>query len=116
MSIRVYVVAVVPAAARESAEVAVAPLLQSPSAPGTYTFSVPLVPLAGADDATATHYGCCAPFLHDYLSALPTLAAAIPGTAYKVISPWRTFDHAADWTGWLAMQSLKPQVLPMGEG
>ena len=113
MSIRVYVVAVVPAAARAAAEVAVAPLLQSPNAEGVYTFSVPLVPLAGPADATPTHYGCCAPFLDDYLSALPQLAAAIPGTAYKVISPWRTFDHAADWTGWLAMQSVKPQVLPM---
>ena len=115
MSIRVYVVAVVPAAAREAAEVAVAPLLQSPNAPGVYTFSVSLVPLGGADDAAPTHYGCCAPFLDDYLSALPNLAAAIPGTTYKVISPWRTFNLAADWTGWLAMQAIKSQVLPMGE-
>lgn len=111
MATRVYVVAVVPAASREAAEVAVAPLLQSPNSPGAYTFGVPLVPLGGADDATPTAYGCCAPFLDAYLSALPALSAGVPGTTYKVISPYKTFDYAADWTGWLAMQALKPRAV-----
>ena len=109
MPTRVYVVARVPAAAREACEQLVAPFLQSPNAPGTYTFSVALVPLAGADDATPTAYGCCASVLDDsgLYQALPALSAAVPGTAYKVVSPYRTFALAADWTGWLAAGSLK---------
>lgn len=109
MSTRVYVVARVPAAARDACEQLVATYLASPNDPGVYTFSVALVPLAGADDATPTAYGVCSAILDDsgLYQALPALSAAVPGTAYKVVSPFRTFDLAADWTGWLAAGSLK---------
>lgn len=109
MPTRVRVVAYVPAAARDACEQLVAQFLVSPNDPGVYTFSAPLVPLGGADDATPTHYGCSVAVLDDggLIAALPTLQASVSGSAYKVISPWRTFDFAADWTGWLAAGGLK---------
>ena len=110
---RVYVTSFVPAAVRVAAEAAVEPLLQSPNNVGVFTFSVPLVPLGGDDDAAATHYGCCAPMLSEYIGSLDGLVAAFPGSAYQSI-PWRSFDNAVHWTGCLAGHSLKPQVLPMG--
>lgn len=109
MATRVYVVARVPAAARDACESLVAPYLASPNDPGVYTFSVPLVPLAGADDAEPTSYGVCSAILDDsgLYQALPALSVAVPGTAYKVVSPFRTFALEADWTGWLAAGGLK---------
>ena len=107
MSTRVYLVSYVPVADRDAAELAVAPLLQSPNDPGVYTFAVPLVPLAGPGDATPTHYGVCAPFLDTYLGALPSLAVAIPAVVYAVVSPWRQFDLALHWTGLLTQGGLK---------
>lgn len=109
MATRVRVVAYVPAAAREACEVLVSQFLVSPNDPGVYTFSVPLVPLAGADDATPTHYGCSAAVMDDggLIAALPALQSSVPTSAYKVVSPWRTFSLAADWTGWLAAGGLK---------
>lgn len=111
MSVRVYVVAHVPAEAREAAEAAVQPLLASPNEPGVYTFSVPLVPYPGPADAEPTAYGVCAPFLDDYIGALAALSSGIPGTAYKVVSPWRDFVLDADWTGWLQAGGYQPQVI-----
>lgn len=112
MATRVYVVARVPAAARETCEQLVSQYLASPNDPGVYTFSVALVPLAGADEATPTAYGVCSAILDDsgLYQALPALSAAVPGTAYKVVSPFRTFNLEADWTGWLAAGSLKVRV------
>lgn len=112
MATRVRVVAYVPAAARGACETLVSQFLQSPNEPGTYTFSVPLVPLGGADDATPTHYGCSAAVMDDggLISALPALQTSVPASAYKVVSPWRTFSLAADWTGWLAAGKLKVRV------
>jgi hypothetical protein len=108
----VYVTAFVPAATRDAAESAVAPYLLSPNDPGAKTFSVPLVPLAGADDAAPTAYGCCARLDSGgtLAAALPALVAAIPGSAYAVVSPWKSFSNSAHWLGWLAGQNLKPRV------
>lgn len=112
MSTRVRVVAHVPAADRETCEALVAQYLVSPNAPGVYTFGVPLVPLAGADDADPTAYGVSAAVMDDggMVSALPALQSAVPGSAYKIVSPWRTFVLEADWTGWLAAAGLKVRV------
>ena len=109
MATRVYVVARVPAAAREACEALVNPYLASPNEPGVYTFSVPLVPLAGAGNAEPTAYGVCSAIMDDsgLYQALPALSAAVPGTAYKVVSPFRTFNLEADWKGWLAAGGLK---------
>ncbi len=115
MATRVYVVARVPAAARDACEGLVAPYLVSPNDPGVYTFSVPLVPLAGPTNATPTHYGVCSATLDDsgLYQALPALSAAVPGTAYKVVSPFRDFSNAADWVGWLATAGLQPRIEPI---
>lgn len=106
----VYVTAFVPAASRPTAEVAVAPYLVSPNDPGTYTFSVPLVPLAGAPDTDPTHYGCCSRIEDTGLlaQAMAELSAAIPGSAYAVVTPWKSFSNATHWIGWLASQGLQP--------
>lgn len=109
MATRVRVVAYVPAAAREACERLVEPYLQSPNDHGVSTFGVALVPLAGADDAEPTHYGCSAVFDDDsgIARALQGLQGAVPGSAYTLISPFRTFDFPLHWTGWLAAGSLK---------
>lgn len=109
MSTRVYVVARVPAAARDACEQLVAQYLASPNDPGVYTFSVALVPLDGADDATPTAYGVCSAILDDsgLFKALQALQAAVPGSSYAVLSPFRTFSLELHWTGWLAAASLK---------
>lgn len=115
---RDYVIAAVPDPAQAVAEALVAPYLDSPNAEGAHNFSVPLVPLAGPDDAAPTHYGCCASVLSGGVlaSALPALAAGIPGTVFHVVTPWRDFSNQTHWIDWLAMQNLKPQVMPMVEG
>lgn len=108
---RVYLTATVPAAARDSAEALVSSFLVSPNAPGVYTFGVPLVPFAGPVDAIPTAYGTCAAVddQGQLYAALPALAAAVPGTTYAVVSPWRAFRTQTHWIDWLAAQGLKPR-------
>lgn len=109
MPTRVYVVARVPATAREACEQLVNPYLASPNDPGVYTFSVPLVPLDGPDNAEPTAYGVCSSTMDDsgLFKALVPLQAAITGSAYAVASPFRTFSADLHWTGWLGAGGLK---------
>ena len=103
---KVYVTAVVPAAARGAAEAMVAPFLTGPGG----CFTVPLVPLAGADDAEPAAYGSCAGGIDSegaFLQAVPGLVAMVPGAAYQVVSPWRSFDRGTHWVDWLAGLGLK---------
>ncbi|MDY3555294.1 hypothetical protein R5W24_004435 [Gemmata sp. JC717] len=108
----IIVTAFTPAASRDTVEAAVAPYLTSPNNPGVYTFSVPLVPLDGPDDAEPTHYGTCARAEGGgtLAGALASLAAAFPGSAYQSVSPWKSFNNATHWIGWLAGLGLKPRV------
>lgn len=103
---RVYVTAFVPAAAREAAEAMVAPFLTGPGD----CFTVPLVPLAGADDAEPAAYGSCAGGIDSegaFIAAVPGLVAMVPGAAYQVVSPWRSFSRQDHWVDWLAGHGLK---------
>lgn len=108
----VYVTAYVPAAARPAAEAALVPYLVSPNAPGVYTFSVPLVPYPGEPDAAPTHYGCCSRIDGGgaLAAALASLAGAVPGSAYQVISPWRSFSNTTHWVAWLAANGLQVRI------
>jgi hypothetical protein len=108
----VYVTAFVPVAYRPAAEAALSPYLLSPNDPGAYTFSAPLVPLAGPSDVAPTHYGCCSRLdtaggLGDMLTQL---AIAIPGSGFSVVLNVRTFRHELHWVAWLATQGLQPRV------
>lgn len=105
---RLYVPAFVPAALRDPAEAAVAPYQLSPNEPGAYTFSVPLVPLDGPDDAEPSHYGCCAPVAEgsDLHAALPLLLAAVPGSAAHAV-PVRQYRASTHWHDWLAGYAIK---------
>lgn len=110
---RIYVIARVPAAARSVCEQLVQPLLASPNSPNAFTFSVPLVPAAGPDDAQPVAFGACAPMLSEEANAaLPPLAAGVPGVAYQSV-PWREYDTTTHWLGWLTAAGLKPQKLPV---
>jgi hypothetical protein len=111
---RVYVTAVVPAAARGTAEALVAPYLVSPNAPGVYTFGVPITSYPGDPSAEPTHYGCCAAMddTGGLYQAMPALAEAVPGTVYAVVSPWRTFKASIHWIGWLNGMGLQPRIEP----
>lgn len=97
-----YVIAYVPAAARDAAEAAVAPYLLGPGAVWT-------VPLSPSGSAPATHYGLCAPLagMGALYAALPALAAAFPGGDYHTVS---VADYAVgrDWIDWLAARGLAP--------
>jgi len=114
---RDYVIAAIPAADRATAEALVAPYLDSPNAEGAHSFSAPLVPLGGPDDAAPTHYGCCASVLSGGVlaSALPALAVGLPGTVFHIVTPWRLFSNQDHWIDWLASHNLKPQVLPLNQ-
>lgn len=108
----VFVTAYVPAASREAAEAAIAPYLVSPNAPGVYTFSVPLVPYPGEPDAAPTHYGCCSRIdgAGALAAAMASIASAIPGSAYQVVNPWRSFSNAVHWIAWLQGRGLQPRI------
>jgi len=114
---RDYVIAAIPAADRATAESLIASFLDSPNAEGAHSFSAPLVPFDGPDDAAPTHYGCCAAVLSGgaLATALPQLAAGLPGTVYHVVTGHRNFDNATHWVGFLAQNNLKPQVLPLNQ-
>jgi hypothetical protein len=106
------VTAFVPVGVSAPAEAAILPYLTGPGS----VFTVPLVPLAGADDAEATHLGTCAAVsdASRLYAALPGLKAAIPGAEYDTVPrlpyPW-VFPHATHWDAWLAGHGLKPQRL-----
>lgn len=106
---RVRLCAIVPAAARDTAEALVSGYLDSPNAPGVYTFGVPIGPIGAEAGSTPTHYGCSTVIVDGGVLAgdLATLAAAIPGTAYT-LSPWKTFRVQTNWIGWLATLGLAP--------
>jgi hypothetical protein len=108
----VYITAFVPAESRDAAESAVEPYLASPNDPGVYTFSAPLVPASGPSDAEPTHYGVCAKIEDSggLYAAMPALVALIPGSAYQVVAPWKSFRNAVHWVGWLNSQGLQPRV------
>lgn len=100
---RTYVIAIVPAAIRAAAEIALGPYR---TGPGESEFGVQLVPLVGADDGNTTHYGTCANSGEVLQAAIPVLAAAFPGTAYQVVSI-AGYECGRDWHGWLAGLGLK---------
>lgn len=104
----VYVTAIVPDAALAAAEGAIAPYLTGPGA----IFTVPLVPLPGAADATPTHWGCCVAMdsAGETFAALGGLADAIPGSQYAVVSPWRTYRRQMHWIDWLAGHGLQQRA------
>jgi hypothetical protein len=106
----VYVVAVVPVGKKNAVETAVKKYAKSANLTGVDTVAVPVVPLAGPDTAPATHLGFCWPVdLTDQMVAdMPALKTAQAGVQYQVV-PFRTFDHATHWVGWLAGLGLKPQ-------
>lgn len=112
----VYVTAYIPAASRDAAEAAIAPYLVSPNAPSTYTFSVPLVPYPGEQDADPTHYGCCSRIDGGgaLAAAMASIATAIPGSAYQVVNPWRAFRAQVHWIEWLQGRGLQPRITTLG--
>jgi len=105
------VIAWIPAASLATAEAAVNPLLASPNAPGTNTFSVKLSPTGSAP---ATAYGCCAPVntavSPELMAALPSLKASLGGD-YHVVS-WDTYSLQTDCLNWWAAAGLVPILGP----
>jgi hypothetical protein len=106
---RVRLNAIVLAASRDTAEALIEPYLDSPNAPGVYTFGVPIGPIGAAPGSVPTHYGCSTTIvdggsLHGDLAGLAT---ALPGTQYA-LTPWRTFRFQTHWIGWLAGLGLAP--------
>lgn len=98
-----YLAAAVPAAARDFAEAAIAPYLVSPTAPGYYTFGVPL---SADGSGPPTHYGTCAVVGAVTLAAAGGLLALVPGAAAS--SPQDTTAPARfDAAGWFAGQGLQ---------
>jgi hypothetical protein len=103
---KVYVTAFVPAEYRAAAEQMLAPFLTGAGD----CFTVPLVPLVGADDAVPTAFGSCAGGIDSegsFIQAVPGLVAMVPGAQYAIASPWRDFDRQEHWVDWLAGLGLK---------
>jgi hypothetical protein len=103
----VYIAVVVPADLLAAATEAVQPALTQPGD----VFTVPLVPLAGPDDATPTAWGCSAAVANGgtLYAALTGLPATFPEVQFAVYSPYRTFNLTV-WTNWLAGLGLKRRI------
>lgn len=114
MATRVFLIFTAPQARRDAFDLAIAPHLVSPNAPGVYTLSAPLVPTNASANAPPTHYGCCLNVLDDspLFLARDVIRAAAPGSAYSVVSPWTDFDHARDWILGQSGAGLRPWTSP----
>lgn len=107
----VYVIAVVPVGKKAASEDALKKYQKGgANKAGVDTLAAAVVPLGGADDAAPTHHGFCWGVAKgDGLEKeIAAFKASQAGAEYQVV-PFKEYDHATHWIGWLAGLGLKPR-------